>query len=85
VDTPCPDLSKIFPNEQQKAAPPAQATNAETTTAIADPTRELRISQSNGCQNVEVGGQEEDLCFQGIEIDDGNKPVIENAGPPPPN
>lgn len=83
VDTPpCPDLSTIFPDEQQNAPPPAEATNAKTTIAIVNFTRELHIS-SNVCQNFQVGGQEEDLCFQGIEINDDNNPVIENAGLPP--
>ncbi len=58
VDSPCPDPSKIFPNDQQNAAPPAQPTNAETITAITDPTCELRISQSNVCQNFEADNQE---------------------------
>ncbi len=85
VDTPCPDPTKIFPDEQRNTAPPTAATNVETTTAIADPTRELRISQSNVRQNFEIAGQEEDLAFQGMEVDDDNEPAIENAGPPPPN
>ncbi len=85
MDTPCPDTSKIFPDEQQNATPPAQAMNKETTTAIADPTCELCIAQSNVCQNFEVGGQEEDPWFQDIEINYNNKPVIKNAGLPPPN
>ncbi len=58
---------------------------SETTTAITDLTGELHISQSNNCQNVEVGIQEEDLQFQGIEIDDDNKSVIKNTGPQSPN
>ncbi len=85
VDTPYTDPSNIFPNEQQNAAPPAQATNVDTITAIADPTHELCISQSNVCQNFEVGGQEEYLLFQGIQIDDDIKPVVENAAPLAPN
>ncbi len=85
VNTPCPDPSKVFPDDQQHVALPAQPTNAETTTAIIDPTHEFCILQSNVCQNFEVGGQEEELQFQGIKIDDDNKPVIKNAGLPPPN
>ena len=80
-----PDPSNIFPNEQQNAAPPAQAMNIETITAIADPTHEIWILQSNIHQNFEVGGQGEDLLVQGIEIDNDNKSVVENAGPLPPN
>ncbi len=41
--------------------------------------------QPNVHQNFEVKGQEEDLCFQDIEINDDNKQVIKNAGPPSPD
>ena len=33
-------------------------------------------------QNFEVGDQEEDLQFQGVEIDDNHEPAVKNAGPP---
>ncbi len=62
-----PDPSKIFADDERVAA--TTTTGSETITAVVDPNCKLRVAQTNVIQNFEVGGQEEDLQFQGMEIE----------------
>ncbi len=60
--------------------PPAAAAAA----APLDPTLEIRAATTNVRPNFEGGANDvTELRAQGIEVEDDNEPVIENAGPPP--